>query len=284
MSEIFNAQEAFDRYFGTTHENDNPVPQMQPAHPEKDIYATEQAANRHFTEVSPGRDYTVAKLRSRADEYISDIEIVADIIKRLCNAAWGEGWGECSPDLKRGEDSAEIILPQIVLDMNTRDIADISGLKPRLMDIIPEEDEEGNETGDAFLVYRQWFDCNIEFDIYGKTNFEARRLQMRLEDLIAVYSGYLKRHGISEIYFEREVSPKFSLNYDEHVPMRCIFYYIRLERITPVRHSLIDNVNLELGAGRLSTEKMRMAFSTNRQNIDPVELAFFEGDTGITLT
>ena len=31
-----------------------------------------------------------------------------------------------------------------------------------LVDIIKETDENGQETGDAFLIYRQWFDTNVE--------------------------------------------------------------------------------------------------------------------------
>ena len=288
MNKIFNAEEAFNAYFsGVPIDAEAKIKnsdKIKPYAAEKDVYENKTAKTRHFVEKVPGTEYTVENLRAMADNYISDIEMVADILKRLCNAAWGDGWGELSPDLKKGEDSSNIILPQIVVDMNGRDISDISGLKPKLMDVIQEEDRNGNQTGDSFLIYRQWFDCNIEFDFYGRTNKEARELQTKLESLITVYAGYLKRHGISEMFFEREVSPKFSLNYDETVPMRCIFYYVRLERITPVRHSLINNINVELGAGRLSSEKIKLALDDNSGNNDPIDLAFFDGDTGLSFT
>ena len=246
------------------------------------VYADNKSARVHTNESVSDVDYQIQSFRHVADDNIDDLEQLAEILKRLCNAAWGDGWGELSPDLKKGENSSEIIVPQIVLDINTRDIAEgIGGLKPTLVDIIKETDENGQETGDAFLIYRQWFDTNVEFNIYGRTNREARQLQKKFENLLNVYTGYLKRNGISEMFFEREVSPKNSLNYNESTPMRCIYYYIRFESITPIRQSLINSINLEIGANQLDADKVKTLISNSRQS-EAVELDFFDGDNGIT--
>ena len=246
------------------------------------VYADNKSARVHTNESVSDVDYQIQSFRHVADDNIDDLEQFAEILKRLCNAAWGNGWGELSPDLKKGENSSEIIVPQIVLDINTRDIAEgIGGLKPTLVDIIKETDENGQETGDAFLIYRQWFDTNVEFNIYGRTNQEARQLQKKFENLLNVYTGYLKRNGISEMFFEREVSPKNSLNYNESTPMRCIYYYIRFESITPIRQSLINSINLEIGANQLDADKVKTLISNSRQS-EAVELDFFDGDNGIT--
>lgn len=220
--------------------------------------------------------------RLLADGNIDDIENFANILKKLCNAAWGEGWGELSPDLKTGEDSASIILPQITVEMNTREPAEgMGGLKPRLVDIIDEKDGNDELTGDTFLIYRQWYDCNVEFNFYGRSSKEARELQKKFETLITVYAGYLKRNGISEIVFEQEVSGKCSLNFVETRPMRCIYYYVRLESITPVRQSLINEINMKIGASQLNVDKVRAAV-TNGLGVNDFEIDFFDGDTGIT--
>lgn len=246
------------------------------------VYADNKSARVHTNESVSDVDYQIQSFKHVADDNIDDLEQLAEILKRLCNAAWGNGWGELSSDLKKGENSSEIIVPQIVLDINTRDIAEgIGGLKPTLVDIIKETDENGQETGDAFLIYRQWFDTNVEFNIYGRTNQEARQLQKKFENLLNVYTGYLKRNGISEMFFEREVSPKNSLNYNESTPMRCIYYYIRFESITPIRQSLINSINLEIGANQLDADKVKTLISNSRQS-EAVELDFFDGDNGIT--
>ena len=246
------------------------------------IYTDNKSAKVHTNESISDTNYQMQSFRHIADDNIDDLEHLAEILKRLCNAAWGQEWGELSPDLKKGENNSEIIVPQITLDINTRDIAEgIGGLKPILVDVIKETDENDNETGDAFLIYRQWYETNVEFNIYGRTNQEARQLQKRFENLLNVYTGYLKRQGISEIFFEREVSAKFSLNYKESVPMRCIYYYIRFESIIPIRQSLINSINLEIGANQIDTEKVKTLISNSRQS-ETIELDFFDGDNGIT--
>lgn len=249
----------------------------------ENIYESEKAARTHSIGISSSKEYNVQTFRHVADDNIDDVEQLANILKKLCNAAWGASWGELSPDLKKGENSNNIILPQITVDINTRDISEgMGGLKPKLVDIVEEKDSDGNETGDAFLIYRQWFDCNVEFNFYGRTNKEARQLQKRFENLLTVYTGYLKRQGVSEILFEREVSPKSSLNYDESTPMRCIYYYIRFESIMSIRQSLINNVNVEIGANKLSIDKVKTLINNSSNNSDPIELDFFDGDNGIT--
>ena len=277
MNNFIN-ENVYNTYFGIKSESgESTAPEKR-----QFVYADNKSAKVHTKESVFSADYQIQSFRHVADSNIDDLEQLAEILKRLCNAAWGNNWGELSPDLKKGENSSEIIVPQIVLDINTRDIAEgIGGLKPTLVDIIKETDENGQETGDAFLIYRQWFDTNVEFNIYGRTNREARKLQKKFESLLSVYSGYLKRNGISEIFFEREVSPKSSLNYKESTPMRCIYYYIRFESITPIRQSLINSINLEIGANQLNADEVKTLITNSRQS-EAVELDFFDGDNGIT--
>lgn len=249
----------------------------------KKIFADQDAARVHVTEKSPGTDHEVS-FYNKADGNICNVEDLANIIKELCNAAWGEGWGELSPDLKTGEDSSNIKLPQILIDINTRDISEgLGNLKPTLMDVQLELDENGKETGDAFLMYRQWFDVNIEFDIFGRNSKEARDLMSNLEKLITVYSGYLKRKGLSEIFFLREISPKSSLNFSETVPMRCILYYVRFESITPIRVNTINKINAKIGANQVTSTKVKSLINQSKDiKRDIIELDFFDGDNGIT--
>ena len=272
-------QDIYNRYFGIKPDESTA---SDVTHPENNVYDNEKSARVHLKEsiLQPGAG--MVSYRLVADENIDDLEQLASILKKLCNAAWGSKWGELSPDLKYGENSSEIVLPQITVEINTRDTAEGLGKpKPALFDIVKETDENGIETGDAFLLYRQWFECNVEFNIYGRTNKEARQIQKKFETLLTVYTGYLKRNGISEMVFQREVSPKCSLNYDESTPMRSIYYYIRFESITPIRQSLINSINLEIGANQLNADKVR-TFIDNSSKSEMIELDFFDGDNGIT--
>lgn len=245
------------------------------------MFDENQTQRLHMSETVHNTEFSVPLLRRMADENMDDIEQLASLLKKLCNAAWGEGWGELSPDLKKGEDNTTLILPQITVETNLREIDEnLNGPKPKLTDIVPEVDGDGNETGDAFLIYRQWYAYNAEFNFYGRNAKEARDLRNRFEKLITVYTGYLKRHGISEMWFENESHPKCSLNYDESAFMRCIYYYIRFEAIMPVRHSVINRINTEIGVNELNTARVKSLIEANRS--DMVEFEFFDGDNGIT--
>ena len=277
-----NMEKAFANYFGTTVKND-----VSKIIAEKNdttyTYNKNQINPRENIE---NNYFSLGELSLMADDNIDGIEQLCDILKKLLNAAWGSNWGEISPDLKKGEDSSKIVTPQITVDINNRDIAEKMPLKPVLINTVKEK-VNGQYTGDSLLIYRQWFDCVVEFDFYGRTAKETRQLQYKFESLLAIYTGYLKRQGVSEILFLKEVSSRNSLNFTEQVPMKCLMYWVRFERITPIRQSLINKINADIGVKAISEEKVKMVVEAN-QNItsnsqDPVEIEFdfFNQDTGV---
>lgn len=277
-----NMEKAFANYFGTTVKNDvsKIIAEKNDTtytYNENQINPRENIENNYFS---------LGELSLMADDNIDGIEQLCDILKKLLNAAWGSNWGEISPDLKKGEDSSKIVTPQITVDINNRDIAEKMSLKPVLINTVKEK-VNGQYTGDSLLIYRQWFDCVVEFDFYGRTAKETRQLQYKFESLLAIYTGYLKRQGVSEILFLKEVSSRNSLNFTEQVPMKCLMYWVRFERITPIRQSLINRINADIGVKAISEEKVKMVVEAN-QNItsnsqDPVEIEFdfFNQDTGV---
>lgn len=277
-----NMEKAFANYFGTTVKDDVSKIIAEKSdttytYNENQINPRENIENNYFS---------LGELSLMADDNIDGIEQLCDILKKLLNAAWGSNWGEISPDLKKGEDSSKIVTPQITIDINNRDIAEKMPLKPVLINTVKEK-VNGQYTGDSLLIYRQWFDCVVEFDFYGRTAKETRQLQYKFESLLAIYTGYLKRQGVSEILFLKEVSSRNSLNFTEQVPMKCLMYWVRFERITPIRQSLINRINADIGVKAISEEKVKMVVEAN-QNItsnsqDPVEIEFdfFNQDTGV---
>jgi hypothetical protein len=176
-------------------------------------------------------------------------------------------------------------VPQITVDTNSRDIAEKMPLKPVLINTIKEK-VNGNYTGDSLLIYRQWFDCVVEFDFYGRTSKETRELLYKFESLLSIYTGYLKRQGVSEIIFLKEVSARNSLNFTEQTPMKCLMYWVRLERITPIRQSLINKINADIGVKEINDETVKMVIEANKninesQNPVEIEFDFFNQDTGV---
>lgn len=220
----------------------------------------------------------MGSVRQMADGNIDDIEQLASILKKLCNAAWGTDWGELSPDLKKGEDVNSLLLPQITMEINEKDIAAGYSLKPTLFDTIIERDASGKKTGEIFFLYRQWFDCNIEFNIYGQSSVEARKLKNNFQKLLAVYSGYLKRHGISEMLFEKEVHSKMSLNYNSKAAMIPIYYYVKFEEITVVKKSVLDKIDISLGIKSVDAEKIVTIIEKGENLERGIDLHFYAED------
>jgi len=64
--------------------------------------------------------------------------------------------------------------------------------------------------------------------------------------------------------------------------MRCILYYVRFENITPVRVSVINSINTQIGANRIDTKKVRSLIEKSKISNNAFELDFFDGDNEIT--
>jgi hypothetical protein len=185
------------------------------------------------------------KQRWLAEDNIDDVDELAEHIRQILNAAWGDNWGEFGPELKEGDNPENIQLPQITYDLVTRIIPDKKPIKPLQMDSVKEL-VNGVPTGDYFNLYSQWFDCVMEFNICGANSLETRKLMKKFETILATYTGHLKKVGASEILFLKEVHPTQSSNYREGIPMKCLLYLVRIERITVVKASTIRKMELAL--------------------------------------
>lgn len=187
---------------------------------------------------------------------VDNIDELGEILRKLLNAAWGSKWGLLSPETAKGDDAEVVITPQINYSINLREVAEGTSPKPQLMDTINEV-VDGKNTGDSFSIYRQTFDCIVEFDFLDNSSQSCRTLMSRFEELVSTYIGYLKSEGVKEIYFLKEVPAKYSLNYVEGVPMKCLYFFIKLERSKSIRVSTIREIEHRLIAesSRESTEQ-----------------------------
>lgn len=183
--------------------------------------------------------------RLTANGNVDDVDKLGEILRRLLNAAWGSNWGVISPEANNGDNPEEIIMPQINYYINLREVANGTSPKPTLMDTVAEE-VDGVKTGDSYRIYRQSFDCIVEFNFLCQTSKDCRKLMNDFEELIITYSGYLKEQGIGEIFFLKEVPPKYSLTFNEKIPMKCCYYYVRLERNRQVKVSKINEIEMKL--------------------------------------
>lgn len=186
-----------------------------------------------------------SRSRMTANGNVDDVDKLGDILRRLLNATWGSNWGTISPSTSLGDNPEKVILPLISYSVNLREIASGTSPKPTLMDTVIEE-VEGSTTGDAYKIYRQLFDCIIEFNFYNSTSKDSTKLMNDFEEIIVTYSGYLKEQGLNEIFFLKEVPSRYSLNYNEKIPMKCCYFYVKLERNRKIRVSTINEIEMIL--------------------------------------
>lgn len=183
--------------------------------------------------------------RMKSSGVVDDIDKLGEILRMLLNAAWGSSWGVIFPEMSGGENAEEIVTPQINYSINLREVASGTSPKPTLIDTISEE-VDGKESGDSFRIYRQAFDCIIEFNFLCNTSKDCRKLMNDFEELMIVHSGYLKEQGVGEIFFLKEVPPKYSLSFNENIPMKCAYYFVRIEKNRMVRTSQIKKTEFIL--------------------------------------
>lgn len=173
----------------------------------------------------------------------ADIEKLTDMVETLLKAVWGSDWGIFSEDSPTGfsgddSDSTKIKLPHITHDLVSRVPMEDRTVKWTAFDSFPDPENPGHN----ITMYKQWFECELQFDLYHKTKKEARRLAQRFEEFMNTYIGYFKKQGVQEIIFLSEESPKTESFARQEMAKRTLTYYVRIERISAVRSAHLKQI------------------------------------------
>lgn len=171
---------------------------------------------------------------------VRTIDELGELLSKLLNTAWGSDWGRISPYLSEGLYPQQIEIPLIIYSTILRQASTGTNIKPKQTETIKEV-VEGSNSGDAFIVYRQSFDYIVGFDFFAKTEKDSRELKNRFEETILTFTGYLKKNGVKEIYFLKEIRTKNNRNSSSST-MTCLHYFVRLERNNTVRVSTIRKI------------------------------------------
>lgn len=139
----------------------------------------------------------------------------------------------------------EETLPIVTYDINNREISENCQLKPQLTDSFVDV-VNGEKTGESIQVYRQWFDCLVEFDAYGVNGLQARKTLDTIEEILTLYAGYFKKAGVSEMFFVKEIPSKRSINYIRDVAMKSIIWYVKIEKIYISKSSILNKIDINL--------------------------------------
>jgi hypothetical protein len=172
----------------------------------------------------------------------ADLEKLTDMIHKLLNIVWGEGWGVFSEESPTDNDAEKAPMPHITCKLVDRTHTDNKAVKWSKFASEPDPEHEG----ETISSQRCWFTCELEFVIHAVTNREARIIAQRFEEFMETYVGYFKQEGVSEIIFKREKAPNVDSSTRQDIPHRSLCYQVRIERIITVSSYQLKQVDLML--------------------------------------
>lgn len=177
--------------------------------------------------------------RYKANGNISSIASAMETIGKVLNVVMDRdiGFGE---EFNRGKG----YIPFITYSTLSREASDITPLGTMKTEKVMEV-ANGEYTGDVIEYKSKFFDCIIEFNIFGNDTTEANELLSKFEEMMETYKGSFKSAGISDIYFLKEVDPSNSTKV-ESFPNKTICYYIRLQKIWSVRLSTLESITSQI--------------------------------------
>lgn len=116
-------------------------------------------------------------------------------------------------------------------------------IKPRIRQEVAEKtlDKEDERLG---FISGHAFKSVIQFNIFSKSYSEADNIMEEFELLMETYSGFFKRNGIKEIYFEEQLTDQHYDIYREILSVRNIQYYVETERLSVIFNEKVKEIEI----------------------------------------
>lgn len=109
---------------------------------------------------------------------------------------------------------------------------------------------------DEFIELRgQMYDVLLEFNIFAMASDEADALVEELDDFIMLYKGFFKQQGVQEILFFAQGGDQVITDYKFPIAYRPIQYTVRIEKITPIFLSTIEQIATSIAAYNPASQK-----------------------------
>lgn len=102
-------------------------------------------------------------------------------------------------------------------------------IKPRLRQEVEEIDVK---TGEKRVgeIWGQKFKCLIQFNIIASVYKEAEEVMEKFEETIIQHTGFLKRNGVAEIFFDKHITDSHFDTMRETLSIRNLRYYVEIEK------------------------------------------------------
>lgn len=164
------------------------------------------------------------------------------MVEKLVKITMNDLKAEFIPD----EDKTPVVTPEINIDhpyITYKIIERVpkQEIKPRVREHIEEKSHDKDEARFG-QVYGQKFSSIIQFDIFASVYATAEEVMERFEELLFIYAGYLKKNGVSEIYFKQQHTDSSYDIYRQQISIRSIRYYVETEKVIVVFRDKIQEI------------------------------------------
>lgn len=193
-----------------------------------------------------------------------------ETVQKLLTAAWGQGTFILSEEEPTGTDPQSLPIPHITMDLSDRkhmseqSLNGIPGFKSSFRGKFHEQRNDPEYPGHFIHEFRKYFHCEVTFKIWHKTNSGARSIAEKLEYFMEAYAGLFKEHGMFQIKFNREGSPKVIDSSRQFIPKRELVYDIYIVRTDIVRTKQLYDVQISMNISKeANTDNVKEKITIN---------------------
>lgn len=114
--------------------------------------------------------------------------------------------------------------------------------KPIPREEVIECDEHGEQR--PGMIYGQFFDCVVQFNIFAGENRLANKVMEKFEELMIAHAGFFKQKGVSDFYFQKQLTDSEYNNFRETLSVRNIRYYVQIEKLTVIFNRKVNDIEM----------------------------------------
>jgi len=120
-------------------------------------------------------------------------------------------------------------------------------VKPRIREIIT---DDPCNPGKAKIVYSQWFDNEVKFDIVARTNKRANELALWFENLMETNRPFFAYRGITKYFLDQREADDFKQYGNDPFECRPYCYFVRTEKTYEVTEEALNRLIIRLNTNK----------------------------------
>jgi len=112
---------------------------------------------------------------------------------------------------------------------------------PRLREMV-------NMPGDvkSKMIYGQWFDSLVQFDLWAKTSFEVENMTLQFKRFMTQYRDFFKKWGIGELLYWWRGRDDTAASINPRLQLRTLVYFVRTEELSFDEGYNLKNLDVQI--------------------------------------